>query len=423
MSDINAKLAQTSFAGGIWSEILAGRTDFSEYKTAVETLTNFFIYPQGPVCFRSGFRFIAGVKNNAKTVTLIPFVFSSNEAYVLEFGEGYIRFFNNQAQVLNTGVPYEISNPYAEADLKEIRYTQSADVLYLFHKNYRPRKLMRLSENNWVLSDIFWYPPPTIEKDIIPNASLSLAALTGNSITFTTSTDIFLAGDVNRLITAGTGRASITSFVDTKHVICDIISTFEATNYVTGNWKIQGSPNAPLVPSIQEPKNAICTLSSETDLFRSEDVGKYIRINSGLIYLTEWSSCKIVKGQILQVLTAVDEATNWTLENEMWNTTDGYPCCGTFFEERLIVAGSVNYPETIWGSVVGDYENFAPGIDDSDALQFTILSRKVNTIKWIEPADYLIVGTTSSEWRVGPEDTGEALTPLNVIAKQIMIQI
>jgi hypothetical protein len=154
------------------------------------------------------------------------------------------------------------------------------------------------------------------------------------------------------------------------------------------------------------------------EVFRSTDVGKYIRIHSGFIKITTYTSAIIVKGEIIKELDYITETTAWTLEEDVWNSTNGYPSCGTFFEERFCVAGSLAYPETIWGSVVGDYENFTPGVDDADSFEFTLAGRQVNVIQWIEPREYLIIGTTGAEWRLGPEDTGAALTPLNVVAKQ-----
>jgi hypothetical protein len=171
---------------------------------------------------------------------------------------------------------------------------------------------------------------------------------------------------------------------------------------------------------------------STNNLFRASDVGKYVQIYGGLVKITSFTSASNVSGVILKELNVVGkvnstiqtsddkpgETVNWTIQSEVWNSANGYPSCGTFYEERLVLTGSTAYPETIWGSVVGDYENFTPGIDDSDSYQFTLSGRQVNVIQWIEPREYLILGATSSEWRIGPEDTGKSLTPLNVVAKQ-----
>jgi hypothetical protein len=53
---------------------------------------------------------------------------------------------------------YEVSTPYAEADLEEIKYIQSADVITLVHKNHAPRELTRLGDTNWTLSTVNFLP-------------------------------------------------------------------------------------------------------------------------------------------------------------------------------------------------------------------------------------------------------------------------
>jgi len=47
---------------------------------------------------------------------------------------------------------YEVTSPFAEADLSGIRYAQKADLMYLVHRGYDPRKLIRSGETSWALS-------------------------------------------------------------------------------------------------------------------------------------------------------------------------------------------------------------------------------------------------------------------------------
>jgi len=421
---MTAKLGQSNFTGGIFSDILDGQTDFAKYDVSVKRLENFVIWPHGPVSFRPGFKFVAETKTSSSVSTLIPFEFSVTQAYIIEAGSTYARFYKDKDQIELAGNPYEITTPYAASDVSTLKYTQSADVLYLFHQSYPSAKLSRTGDTSWTHANINWNPPPMSEQDVSPSETLTLGAVTGTGVTFTAGGNVFLAGDVGRLITSGVGRASITAYVGATQVTCDIIDDFAAVGPIaSGSWVMKGSPNASLTPSAKEPKGAIVTLTSTTDLFRSTDVGKYVRINSGVVRLTSFTSAKVVKGEILKVLNSVTASTAWTLETAMLSATNGYGRAGTFFDDRLMVAGSTANPETVWGSVVGDYENHTPGIDDSDAVQFTLRGRKVNLIRWIEPRDYLMIGTVGSEWRLGPEDIGSPLTPLNVVAKQVTTKV
>ena len=89
------------------------------------------IFPHGSAARRSGTQFVAEVKDSTKQTRLIPFEFSTTQTYILEFGNQYIRFYKDDGQILSSGTPYEISSPYLEAELFDIKFAQSADVMYI----------------------------------------------------------------------------------------------------------------------------------------------------------------------------------------------------------------------------------------------------------------------------------------------------
>jgi hypothetical protein len=120
---------------------------------------------------------------------------------VIELGAGYIRFHTNGATLMSGAVPYEISNSYAEADLFDIHYVQSGDVLTLVHPSYRPKELRRLGATNWTLTDI------TFTSSLARPTGVTIAAARGESLNITSitkanpgtitfsSTHQFVAGD------------------------------------------------------------------------------------------------------------------------------------------------------------------------------------------------------------------------------------
>ncbi|HHK0421794.1 TPA: hypothetical protein ACQQH9_006689, partial [Pseudomonas aeruginosa] len=95
----------------------------------LRTCRNFQVLPEGGVQNRSGTKFIAEVKASENFTRLIPFQYSTEQTYILEFGNLYIRFVSNGGQVVSGSVPYEIASPYTTADLRDLKFTQSADVL------------------------------------------------------------------------------------------------------------------------------------------------------------------------------------------------------------------------------------------------------------------------------------------------------
>lgn len=96
-----------------------------------------------------------------------------------------------------------------------------------------------------------------------------------------------------------------------------------------------------------------------------------------------------------------------------------YPACGTFYQERLCVAGSINNPTEIDGSVVGDYSNFTadPNRDDY-AFQFTLVSTKLDQIlNLIGSPNALLLGTAGGIWTMSGAN-GASISQSNVVASK-----
>lgn len=93
---------------------------------------------------------------------LIPFEFSTEQAYVLEFTDKNIRIYKDGGIVVGAdGEPVEVPSPYTENDLVKVRFTQSADIMYLVHPEIQPYKLSRTSHVDWTLKIIPFSSPPS----------------------------------------------------------------------------------------------------------------------------------------------------------------------------------------------------------------------------------------------------------------------
>jgi len=143
---------QSNFTAGELSPRLEGQIDFKKYFNGCSELTNMIVYPHGGAARRGGTYFVSEVKTSAKEVRLVPFEFNVTQSYVLEFGDTYIRFYKDNGQIQSGGSAYEISSPYLEAELPELHFAQSADVMYICHSNHAPRKLSRTGHTSWTLT-------------------------------------------------------------------------------------------------------------------------------------------------------------------------------------------------------------------------------------------------------------------------------
>jgi len=331
-------LALTSFVSGEFSAKMDGRTDFEKYSSGVKTMENFLVHPQGAATRRVGSQFISEVKSSAAKTRLIPFEFSTTQTYVLEFGNTYIRFFKDKGQITSGGSAYEISSPYLTAELFDIKFAQSADVMYLTHPNHEVMKLSRTGHTAWTLTEIAFTDGPYLAQNT--SATTMSPSGTSGSVTITASTSTFAATDVGRLITFSSGRAKISGYTSATQVAATTEVNFSGTGAVT-DWKLGA-----------------------------------------------------------------------------FSDTTGHPSCVSFFEQRLVFAGTTAEPQTLYFSKAGDYENMTTGTNADDAMVYTIASNQVNAIRYMKAVRTLVVGTTGGEFTVSADGTDASVTPTNVTIKK-----
>lgn len=160
---------QTNFWGGQIATQSQGFADDELYKASASEITNFVVTPNGGLTRRPGTKFVARTKANAtaqshngNAVKLIPFSLghSSTQNFVLEFGHvsgsGYIRFYKDGAQVLDSGSAYEVgSSPFnTDTKIKNMNYAQSAAYLFLVSPDVPPQQLQYTNDTSWALSAI-----------------------------------------------------------------------------------------------------------------------------------------------------------------------------------------------------------------------------------------------------------------------------
>jgi len=150
---------------------------------------------------------------------------------------------------------YEITHPYAEADLPLIQYAQTADIMYLVHPDYTPRKLSRTGHTSWTLTTID--PADFGDADgagpYLPvNTSATTITMSADTVgagrTMTASTAIFSSDHVGSIWRVGTGWAEVTAFVDTSNLTVEIFQATgpgAVTDWAEGAWsEVNGYPQA-----------------------------------------------------------------------------------------------------------------------------------------------------------------------------------
>jgi hypothetical protein len=209
----------TDFTAGEISPDLLGRVGLEKYRSGVETLENYIVFPQGGVYRRPGTFVIDETKHSElrgnKKVRLIPWEFNETDAYMIEAGEQYFRFFKDGARVEIAGVPVEVVTPYLESELFELDFAQAADTLYITHRAHKTAKLVRTSSTSWTLSNIDFANGPfsrPLASSAESTITLTPSGATG-SITLTASVAFFRANHVGIRFYLNGGFVTITSLV------------------------------------------------------------------------------------------------------------------------------------------------------------------------------------------------------------------
>ena len=245
MARVAAQL--TNFTAGELSPRLDGRNDLAKYSAGCATVENMVIYPHGAAARRPGTQYVASVKTPAAKTRLIPFEFSTEQTYILEFGNQYIRFYRNNGQIESSGSAYEISTPYLTAELFDIKFAQSADVMYITHPNHQTRKLSRTGHTSWTLAAVEFTNGPYLDANITATTITTSAhtvgtgrTLTASAVTGINSDSGFQTTDVGRQIRFRDGYGIITARTNTTVVTVEILidmgSSSSSTDWSLGSF-------------------------------------------------------------------------------------------------------------------------------------------------------------------------------------------
>ena len=233
-----------SFTKGQLSKWLKGRSDLEAYYQGAETFRGVLSRPYGGFLLTPGTEFIYETKTSAKASRLIPFIFSVSQAYAIEAGELYFRFYVDGGILESAGTPIEVVSPYDDTEVDDIHFAQSQDVLYLAHPSYTPRKLSRTGPTSWTLDTEAFIGGPYLEDNttavtITPSGTTGSITLTASSATFNAD-HVGALWKVAGLVSGVQGHVRITAYTSTTQVSATVITTLSATGATTtwaeGAW-------------------------------------------------------------------------------------------------------------------------------------------------------------------------------------------
>ena len=409
-----------AFSGGEISPEMFGRIADNKFQQGAATMRNFISKPQGPAQNRPGFAYVNAVKDSAKSTRVISFTYNTTQTMVIEMGDQYFRF-HTQGQTLlysdgaawNSGtnytvgdiakhsgtnyyaktahsnsqppnatnwyplpadLTYEIPSPYLEAELFDVHFVQSADVLTFVHPGHAPRELRRLSATKWDLKLIDFGTPLAAPTGVSVSAYIPSSSST-NSDTYQTHEYVVTAVKAN--------------LIDE--------SNQSSTGSVSNNIFVTGAKNTISWNSV--------TGASRYRVYKQQ---------GGIFgYIGETTGTSIVDDNI-----GPDFSRTAPIHENDFTGSNNYPGAVSYFEQRRVFAGTNNDPQNIWMTKSGTESNMSFGlpIRDDDRIEFRVAAREANTIRHIVPLTQLLLLTGSAEWRITSVNS-DAITPTSISVK------
>ena len=350
----------------------------------------------------------------------------------------------NEISTLYNESAYEITSPYGESDLFELKTVQSADVLYIVHSEYAPRKLSRYGHDNWTLEaiDFTWGAFMDLNTTAV---TITPSATTGDNITLTASSGVFNSDHIGSLWSLAHPRTDNSQNGDvpaaeagttaiTLKNTCRFRTVAEGadTEYYEIQRKYDSDPDYHTFKSLRGGINydlsweeldkdgasyrIYCTAGSGTKPKYTLSCEHHYEV--GYAKITGIVSSTVANAEVIEDFGATDATKLWS--EGAWSDYRGWPRAIGFFENRVVYGGNEYNPLTLWftetnsfesmrGKTLAENENY-----DDDALIFTISAGQQNTIQWVLGQEYLLVGNAGAEGKLSSYNRNQALTPSNI---------
>lgn len=442
-------ISQLAFTTGEVSPDVSSRFDLEQYKSALLEAENVVIRPYGAVAKRQGSQYVGQVKYSDKPTRLFEFTTNTNNSFMLEFGDKYIRVWNYG---IYTGI--EVTTPFTSDILFDLNCNQSGDVMFICSGKYPIQTLSRYSDTDWRMSTYKLTEQPYDEINTDNGHTLTV-----NGDTITSTKDLFTQDMVGSVI-------QIAYYVEAVHTKSagevvekkvkrymqaqTIEKTYNNINYNVGafstdtelSWKFtthgtwEGTVKLQISNNDGQTWKDYRTYTSKND-YNVTDTGKIeagarlkyvsdIKSGSvncdlsimpftqyGIVEIKSVTDAKNAKVNVLNGIKEGEPSYQWKLGS--WNRGRGYPKLCTFYQDRFVVAATDCKPNFIWFSRTGDYPNFGVEkvegtITDDSAITLPVINRKMCEIRHLVPANDLIILTSGNEWIVRGDKT---ITPTN----------
>lgn len=252
---------------------------------------------------------------------------------------------------------YSAPSPYNSSELVEMDYEQTADVLYLAHRNHAPTKLLREGHYDWSFETVTFQP--TIDAP----TGVGGTASTPNTDA-ANSGDAYFPQEASYVVTAVNEDTGQESRASSAVSLTNDLGL--KRNYNSISW-------------------SAVTGATYYRIYKSDNTQAY-----GLIGITQSTSFRDDN-------IDADISSGPPVADNPFASAGDYPGRISFHEQRSWWGNTINRPNAIWASRSADYENMdftRPGRED-DAFAIGLVANKVNAVNNLVSSKHGMLALTS----------------------------
>lgn len=367
-------IRQASFGAGEVAPAFYSRP----VESGLRTCRNFLVTPEGTAANRPGTTLVGAVKDYADgLVRLVPFIFSSDQAYVLEFGDEYVRVWLNGEAVLDAfDVLIDVATTYQAFELSRLKFAQSGDTLIITHPSHPPRALVRASDGSWSIAD-WGVGSPAISA---PQSAVGS-------------------------IPASYDAADATHPIRTWQWV---ITAVDANGEESGPSNVVEDTTAVLYPDKKGIGISWSPPASGTPVYY-----RVFRGHDGIrgLIATADTNCGYKDRAVAPDFFDVPPTPT-----NPFGSSDNYPAVVAFFQQRLWFGSSNTKPATLWASRIAQYKDFGAKVflKDDDAFNFRLAAVQFEEIRSLVPLRAMIALTGTAAWAISGGGDAVAITPTTI---------
>jgi hypothetical protein len=374
---------------------------------------------------------------------------------------------------------YTLATPYAAADLPDLKWAQSADVMSLTCVNqatqaeYPPMDLARITDSNWTLTTTSFVasigPPASISYVVNTSAGTPsfYYSFCGTAIDASTGEEsiaspVAIAASVDISTQAGTITVNLATVANagsynfyggpatygappSAGILFGYIGTAFGPSFADTNVTPDFSTGPPLhsnpfatssvtAVAVTSTGNASYSITATTATVTSP-IGQnaaltpvVIGVGGALFGEIAWivvdtAGAGYTGGEAVVISDGTGSGSGASATTSIGPATGTFPSVVSYFQQRRVYAATLNNPETYYMSQPGAFTNMdvSDPVVDSDAIIGTPWSQQVNGVLWmLNMPGGLVIFTGLGAWQVSGAGSGlatsAAITPADQVA-------